>query len=1612
MQSKISFALTTLDVRSESRVAALDDAFLPAWKTSPPGRVPVVRLFGVSRDGTTVCAHVHGFLPHFYAELSQDACSAIAGPPNQGSHAAPSIAAPSRLAAILEAALSRARPTSSYGSRVVGLRIENWKSAYGFQLETSPFLRVDLADPRDVGPLAAAIQRGDVPILGAAQAHEALTPYLMQVLAAHHLKGAGHVTVLGTLRDIGQEQDLGTSGVGLQRHSSCGVELDVISQEGFPYCAKLAELLHRVGPSPEARSRAYLRAMLDRQVDIMSLLESGAMADNGEMPAAATNCAALAQLVSVAAEAAGGQQRPGSAEKTTPMSMRAAIQEWLLGGRPLGPAAVEAERFTIHAAKEKAAQAAARREEAAQGALEAKSVQAATACPMDIEDLETPPSASLQASRELGLQRGVSRPPPIYSNPADDPRSGGLGTRPAPRSVELQSGDDARKSWERRPYGQASPGEPSPAAPSKSSTAPASAGQGTEGSTAEAMPDAEWEDLCILLSMELLCAPAKGFCEQQGGDKRGVMGQHVPPPESIVAVAFVVREAGIQGLSRFVRGAVVVAGADVAELRADSADLGELVVVPHEGALIETFAAIVRRIDPDMCLGWNLHNGSWGRLLSRSGSIDFASHADYCSSGARRQGSAPGRGGFDLRAALSRVPFDASAHFHSSGGLHDDGAPAGSIRNNNESEYISPLDMQMPGRLLINVWRLLMHTTFGTKLRSYAPQDAVQELFGRTLPLINLGDLQGLWGSGQPENCRSVIAHLQKQAALSIEVAESLSFLARAGEISRVTGMDIMSSITRGTQIQVESLLLRVAHAAGYLILSSSQTQVRNMPALECLPLVMEPESGYYWDPVLVMDFKSMYPSLIIGHNISFDTCLGRAGRTSEGPNYQIGVRDAAVKLQPQAALEALVSRAADTQDDPTRDCPVRMLPSGVLFASQKVQSGLMPIMLTEVLRLRAEAKTQLKAAMKAGAASTSPACRRLDGRQFALKYLANVTYGYSGASFSGRMPCPEVADAIVGTGRRALEQAADYIEAAVAGARVVYGDTDSVFVHMPGATLEEAFAAGRQICKEICAQHPAPVELEFEKVYMPSLLLTKKRYSGLAYSKPPSEGGKGEFEAKGIEAVRRDNCRFSSVVQRQVLEELFRCPDLSPIRRRFEFLAGEILRGGRHGPPLTDLVFHRIVRFGSYKAEGDNANSLALLPPQAAVARRRMAALAEQGEGDVECPTYGERVAYAVVRGPPGSRLIDKCAAEADRRKNLLASPVLQGVDSSGGLCDKDAKDLRGLPPIDVNTWLHTVPRPAESKVAAAAASAGCRTGLSTFLRRVCKLCGKPGAARGAAVCGSCATVEVRMAADAEAKSTEAAADALRQRCQACAGTVLWRKCCAAAYCPVIAQRVLAEEEAKQAAHAAAIINDCTPTEESSIRAAASSHLLRGGFVVDCDDDDSAVAEDGVGSKGAGAVPGTSSGTELDRRKRPTEAAASSGSRKTGRPSKPCKESSADVEILSDSEEPAGGNEKASGLAAAGSMQRPGEKNEDNQVHRDGSPGRACSGGEVDRTSPKRQGLASSRKRGLAAAGPEPPERGRLEHFFAPTRPRHEGLMHDLYTVAQFDISDDEEVA
>jgi DNA polymerase delta subunit 1 len=82
--------------------------------------------------------------------------------------------------------------------------------------------------------------------------------------------------------------------------------------------------------------------------------------------------------------------------------------------------------------------------------------------------------------------------------------------------------------------------------------------------------------------------------------------------------------------------------------------------------------------------------------------------------------------------------------------------------------------------------------------------------------------------------------------------------------------------------------------------------------------------------------------------------------------------------------------------------------------------------------------------------------------------------------------------------------------------ARVIYGDTDSVMVEFGCPDLETAMELGREAAQFVTeTEFVRPINLEFEKVYFPYLLISKKRYAGLYWSKPDKYD---KMDAKGIE--------------------------------------------------------------------------------------------------------------------------------------------------------------------------------------------------------------------------------------------------------------------------------------------------------------------------------------------------------------------------------------------------------------------------------------------------------------------------------------------------------------
>jgi len=209
---------------------------------------------------------------------------------------------------------------------------------------------------------------------------------------------------------------------------------------------------------------------------------------------------------------------------------------------------------------------------------------------------------------------------------------------------------------------------------------------------------------------------------------------------------------------------------------------------------------------------------------------------------------------------------------------------------------------------------------------------------------------------------------------------------------------------------------------------------------------VIEPLRGYYDVPIATLDFASLYPSIMMAHNLCYTTLL-----KSHNPTLQA---DQFIRT-------------------PSNNC----------FVKASVRKGLLPMILEDLLSARKKAKSDLKN-------EKDPSRRKvLDGRQLALKISANSVYGFTGAQV-GKLPCLEISQSVTAFGRMMIDMTKVEVEKQFCmsngyqhDAKVIYGDTDSVMVRFGVATVAEAMELGREAAAFVSERFIAPIKLEFEKV-------------------------------------------------------------------------------------------------------------------------------------------------------------------------------------------------------------------------------------------------------------------------------------------------------------------------------------------------------------------------------------------------------------------------------------------------------------------------------------------------------------------------------------------------
>ena len=397
------------------------------------------------------------------------------------------------------------------------------------------------------------------------------------------------------------------------------------------------------------------------------------------------------------------------------------------------------------------------------------------------------------------------------------------------------------------------------------------------------------------------------------------------------------------------------------------------------------------------------------------------------------------------------------------------------------------------GRLQLDLLQLIQRDHH---LRSYTLNSVCAHFLGEQKEDVHYTMITELF-NGTPESRRRLALYCLKDAYLPQRLLEKLSCVENYTEMARVTGVPFNFLLSRGQQVKFISQLFRKALEQKLVIPNirseSSDEQYEGAT-------VIEPTRGFYDVPIATLDFASLYPSIMQAHNLCYTT---------------------------------LVNKAAIDKLKLVKDEDYIVTPNGDTFVTTKQRKGLLAQILEELLSARKQAKREL-------AVEKDPFKKAvLNGRQLALKISANSVYGLTGAT-TGKLPCLEIASSTTSFGRTMIERTKEEVEKKYTiangythDAQVIYGDTDSVMVKFGTKDLAEAMRLGEEASQYVSSKFIKPIKLEFEKVYFPYLLINKKRYAGLYWTKPEKWD---KMDTKGIETVRRDNCLLVQTVIEKVL--------------------------------------------------------------------------------------------------------------------------------------------------------------------------------------------------------------------------------------------------------------------------------------------------------------------------------------------------------------------------------------------------------------------------------------------------------------------------------------------
>ena len=466
--------------------------------------------------------------------------------------------------------------------------------------------------------------------------------------------------------------------------------------------------------------------------------------------------------------------------------------------------------------------------------------------------------------------------------------------------------------------------------------------------------------------------------------------------------------------------------------------------------------------------------------------------------------------GFDVDVLLNRLRENKVAHWSRIGRLKRTRFP--NLSGGNQGSFgggasIGALSC-MSGRLLADTYLsardLLKEVSYTlTNLMKTQFDENRAEIPHQDVPL-QFNSTQTLW---------QLTKNSQTDAFYSLWLMLHLQALPLTRQLSNIAGNTWSKTLGHTRAQRVEFLFLHEFHKRKYMVPDRlSAKEKRRVQAAEAKNgngdkdvddkkgpqysggLVLEPKKGLYDKYVLMLDFNSLYPSIIQEYDICFTTV--KRGKDMAG-------------LAPE-------------------------LPPPVLGKPGGENAAVLPQVICKLVQHRRAVKELLKKEMN------DVIKAQLDIRQLALKLTANSMYGCLGFSAS-RFYAKPLAELITGQGREILQSTVDLAQDL--SYDVIYGDTDSIMINTNKDNLAEVHKVGQEVKREVNKRYKL-LEIEMDGCYRSMLLLKKKKYAAVVVE-PSMHEGKTIYvervEKKGLDTVRRDWCKLAKDVGDTCLDEIFK---------------------------------------------------------------------------------------------------------------------------------------------------------------------------------------------------------------------------------------------------------------------------------------------------------------------------------------------------------------------------------------------------------------------------------------------------------------------------------------